>query len=41
MGYFFFAEPLYNRVILGGLLIIGSIIGVSMLQRKINTEDEQ
>jgi drug/metabolite transporter (DMT)-like permease len=41
MGFFFFAEPLYNRIIIGGLLIIGSIIGVSLLQRKVTAEDEQ
>jgi len=29
------------RIILGGLLIITSIIGVSALQKRINAEDEQ
>jgi drug/metabolite transporter (DMT)-like permease len=41
MGFFFFAEALSLHIILGGLLIIGSIIGVSALQKKVNAEDEQ
>jgi len=41
MGFFFFAEALSPRIILGGLLIIGSIIGVSTLQKRVNAEDEQ
>jgi drug/metabolite transporter (DMT)-like permease len=43
MGFFFFSEALYARVIIGGLLIIVSIIGVSMLQkqRKVIADDEQ
>jgi drug/metabolite transporter (DMT)-like permease len=43
MGFFFFSETLYLRVIIGGLLIIASIIGVSMLQKqkKVTAEDEQ
>lgn len=41
MGFFFFSEVLSGRVILGGLLIIGSIIGISSLQRKVGAEDEQ
>ena len=41
MGFFFFSEALYTRIIIGGLLIIGSIIGVSMLQKKVSVEDEQ
>lgn len=34
MGMLFFAEPLLPRIITGGLLIIGAIIGVSMLSRQ-------
>jgi drug/metabolite transporter (DMT)-like permease len=41
MGFFFFSESLSLRIIIGGLLIIGSIIGISMLQKKVNAEDEQ
>jgi len=41
MGFFFFSEMLSTRIIVGGLLIIGSIIGVSLLQKKVNAEDEQ
>lgn len=41
LGFFFFAEALPLRIILGGLLIIGSIIGVSALRRKVVAEDEQ
>jgi drug/metabolite transporter (DMT)-like permease len=41
MGSFFFAEVLSWRIILGGLLIITSITGVSALQKRINAEDEQ
>jgi drug/metabolite transporter (DMT)-like permease len=41
MGFFFFSEALSPRIIVGGLLIIGSIIGVSALQKKVNAEDEQ
>ena len=41
MGYFFFSEALSTRVIVGGSLIIASIIGVSALQKKVNAEDEQ
>jgi drug/metabolite transporter (DMT)-like permease len=41
MGFFFFSEMLSSRIIIGGLLIIGSIIGVSMLQKKVMAEDEQ
>jgi drug/metabolite transporter (DMT)-like permease len=41
MGFFFFSEALSSRIIIGGLLIIGSIIGVSSLQKKLNAEDEQ
>jgi drug/metabolite transporter (DMT)-like permease len=41
MGSLFFTEILTWRIILGGLLIIISIIGVSALQRKMNAEDEQ
>jgi len=41
LGFLFFSESLYTRVILGGLLIIISIIGVSFLQKKVTTEDEQ
>jgi drug/metabolite transporter (DMT)-like permease len=41
MGFFFFSEMLSSRIIIGGLLIIGSIIGVSLLQKKVNAEDEQ
>jgi len=41
MGSFFFSEVLSLRIILGGLLIIGSIIGVSTLQKRVNAEDEQ
>ena len=41
MGFFFFSEALYARIIIGGLLIICSIIGVSLLQKKVTTEDEQ
>jgi drug/metabolite transporter (DMT)-like permease len=41
MGFFFFSELLSPRIIIGGLLIIGSIIGVSQLQKKVNAEDEQ
>jgi drug/metabolite transporter (DMT)-like permease len=41
MGFFFFSEMLSARIIIGGMLIIGSIIGVSLLQKKVNTEDEQ
>lgn len=41
MGFFFFSEMLSTRIIIGGILIIGSIIGVSQLQKKVNAEDEQ
>jgi drug/metabolite transporter (DMT)-like permease len=41
MGYLFFADILSWRIILGGILIIISIIGVSALQQKMNSEDEQ
>jgi drug/metabolite transporter (DMT)-like permease len=41
MGFFFFSEILSSRIIIGGLLIIGSIIGVSLLQKRVNAEDEQ
>jgi drug/metabolite transporter (DMT)-like permease len=43
LGFTFFAEPLLPRIIFGGLLIIGSIIGVSMLQKqkRVTAEDEQ
>lgn len=43
LGFAFFAEPLLPRIIFGGLLIIGSIIGVSMLQKqkRVTAEDEQ
>ncbi len=41
MGFLFFSEPLLPRILLGGLLIILSIIGVSLLTRKIPVEDEQ
>jgi drug/metabolite transporter (DMT)-like permease len=41
MGFFFFSEPILLRIILGGVLIILSIIGVSLLTRKIPVEDEQ
>jgi len=41
MGFFFFAEPMLPRIILGGLLIISSIIGVSMLQRRIPVTGSQ
>jgi drug/metabolite transporter (DMT)-like permease len=40
MGFFFFSESFSLRIILGGLMIITSIIGVSALQR-VNAEDEQ
>lgn len=40
MGYFFFYEPLLPRIIIGGTLIIVSITGISLLQRK-PPEDEQ
>jgi drug/metabolite transporter (DMT)-like permease len=41
MGFFFFSEALGPRIISGGLLIIVSIIGVSFLQKKTGTKDEQ
>jgi drug/metabolite transporter (DMT)-like permease len=41
MGFFFFAEALSARIILGGSLIISSIIGISALQKRVNAEDEQ
>jgi drug/metabolite transporter (DMT)-like permease len=41
MGFFFFSEMLSIRIIIGGMLIIGSIIGVSQMQKKVNAEDEQ
>jgi drug/metabolite transporter (DMT)-like permease len=41
MGFFFFSEALHGRIITGGLLIIASIIGVSLLTKKVTTEDEQ
>lgn len=41
MGSLFFSETLSVRIIIGGLLIIGSIIGVSALQKKTNSEDVQ
>jgi len=44
MGFFFFTEPMLPRIILGGSMIILSIIGVSLLQRKVPAvpvEDEQ
>jgi drug/metabolite transporter (DMT)-like permease len=41
MGFFFFSETLSLRIVLGGMLIIASIIGVSALQKKVNAEDEQ
>jgi drug/metabolite transporter (DMT)-like permease len=41
MGFFFFAEALSSRIVIGGLLIIVSIISVSLLQKKVSTEDEQ
>jgi drug/metabolite transporter (DMT)-like permease len=41
MGFFFFAESLSSRIVIGGLLIIVSIISVSLLQKKVSTEDEQ
>jgi drug/metabolite transporter (DMT)-like permease len=41
MGSLFFSETLSGRIIFGGLLIIGSIIGVSALQKKTNSEDAQ
>jgi drug/metabolite transporter (DMT)-like permease len=39
MGFFFFSEALYARIIIGGLLIILSIIGISFLQKKASAED--
>jgi len=41
MGFFFFAEALSPRIMLGGGMIIAAIIGVSALQKRINAEDEQ
>lgn len=41
MGFFFFSEPLLPRIVIGGSMIIFSIIGVSMLIRKVPAEDEQ
>jgi len=41
MGFFFFSEALSLRIMLGGLLIITAIIGVSALQKRMNAEDEQ
>jgi drug/metabolite transporter (DMT)-like permease len=41
MGFFFFAEALSSRIVIGGLLIIVSIISVSLLHKKVSTEDEQ
>lgn len=43
MGFIFFSEALYVRVIVGGLLIIISIIGVSILhkQKTVTAEDGQ
>ena len=40
MGFFFFSESLSLRIILGGVMIISSILGISSLQ-KVKTEDEQ
>jgi drug/metabolite transporter (DMT)-like permease len=40
MGFFFFSEALSVRIILGGILIICSIIGISALQKKMSVEDE-
>lgn len=41
MGFFFFSEAIGLRTISGGLLIIASIIGISYLQKKAITEDDQ
>ncbi len=41
LGFIFFAEALSLHIILGGLLIIGSIVGVSALHKRVNAEDEQ
>lgn len=41
MGFFFFSEPMVPRIIVGGLMIILSIIGVSMLAKKVPAEDAQ
>jgi drug/metabolite transporter (DMT)-like permease len=40
LGFFFFAEPLTLKIVFGGIMIISSIIGISMLQR-LHAEDEQ
>ncbi|HEX2396494.1 MAG TPA: DMT family transporter [Bacteroidales bacterium] len=41
MGFFVFSEPMLPRIVIGGLMIIFSIIGVSLLTRKVPAEDEQ
>ena len=43
LGFIFFTEPLLPRILIGGLLIILSILGVSLLQKqkKVSAEDEQ
>jgi len=33
LGYFFFSESLSLRIVTGGIMIIASIIGISMLQK--------
>jgi drug/metabolite transporter (DMT)-like permease len=38
MGFFFFSETLYTRILVGGFLVIISIIGVSMLQKRVTAE---
>jgi drug/metabolite transporter (DMT)-like permease len=41
LGFFFFSEALSLRIVFGGIMIIASIIGISTMQKKVNTEDEQ
>lgn len=41
MGFFFLSESLSARILIGGLLIMASILGVGALQQRLNTEDDQ
>jgi drug/metabolite transporter (DMT)-like permease len=41
MGFFFFSENLSARILIGGLMIMASILGVGALQQRLNTEDDQ